>query len=416
MREFVERRTADGVADAAARRRRGARAGADAARHASSARRTARSTPRSTRARYVRAFAQAAQRRGATDPRGHGGPGHRARRVADHRGSRPTSGLSAGTGRPGRRRLVARTSADSSGSSCRSARCASRSSRRSRCRRAWSTSCTARRRSSSTPSSRELPSFRAGAFATDARGPRRPGAPRVGVPGGGRVVPPGHRDGLPGLRLEAGSRRRRARHRGHAGRAARSCAAPRSPGRGPASCRSRRDNLPIIDRVPGFDDLIVAAGHVFGNGAGTDDRSARRRSVCGDEPVIDLTPFRPTARASDGLTARVSGRAKETPVERRIAFINPFGTAAYDAIIEETLIPYAATGTAVEVIHLEGVPGQHRLLLPEAPHGDGDLRQGARARGAPVTTPSSSAAATTRACASPASSSTSRSSARSRRR
>ena len=29
-------------------------------------------------------------------------------------------------------------------------------------------------------------------------------------------------------------------------------------------------------------------------------------------------------------------------VDRRIAFINPFGTAAFDAIIEETLVPYAA--------------------------------------------------------------------------
>ena len=71
----------------------------------------------------------------------------------------------------------------------------------------------------------------------------------------------------------------------------------------------------------------------------------------------------------------------EAGMERRIAFINPFGTAAFDAIIEETLVPYAAADTVVHVIHLEGVPAQHRLLLPDAPHADGDLRQGAAARG-----------------------------------
>ena len=43
-------------------------------------------------------------------------------------------------------------------------------------------------------------------------------------------------------------------------------------------------------------------------------------------------------------------------IDRRIAFINPFGTAAFDAIIEETLVPYAARGTSVDVIHLEGAP------------------------------------------------------------
>ncbi len=46
----------------------------------------------------------------------------------------------------------------------------------------------------------------------------------------------------------------------------------------------------------------------------------------------------------------------ESAVARRIAFINPFGTEAFDAIIEETLVPYAAAGTSVDVIHLEGVP------------------------------------------------------------
>ena len=55
----------------------------------------------------------------------------------------------------------------------------------------------------------------------------------------------------------------------------------------------------------------------------------------------------------------------ETAVDRRIAFINPFGTAAFDAIIEETLVPYAANGTSVDVIHLEGVPANIDYYYPK---------------------------------------------------
>ncbi len=53
-----------------------------------------------------------------------------------------------------------------------------------------------------------------------------------------------------------------------------------------------------------------------------------------------------------------------TGADRRIAFINPFGTPAYDAIIEETLIPYAGPGTTVDVIHLEGVPADIDYYYP----------------------------------------------------
>jgi allantoin racemase len=55
----------------------------------------------------------------------------------------------------------------------------------------------------------------------------------------------------------------------------------------------------------------------------------------------------------------------ESPVERRIAFVNPFGTAAFDAIIRETLVPYASSGTAVDVIHLEGVPENIDYYYPK---------------------------------------------------
>lgn len=52
-------------------------------------------------------------------------------------------------------------------------------------------------------------------------------------------------------------------------------------------------------------------------------------------------------------------------MERRIAFINPFGTPAYDEIIRETLVPYAATGTTVDVIHLDGVPANIDYYYPK---------------------------------------------------
>jgi len=55
----------------------------------------------------------------------------------------------------------------------------------------------------------------------------------------------------------------------------------------------------------------------------------------------------------------------EVPAERRVAFINPFGTAAFDEIITETLVPYASTGTAVDVIHLEGVPANIDYYYPK---------------------------------------------------
>jgi allantoin racemase len=60
----------------------------------------------------------------------------------------------------------------------------------------------------------------------------------------------------------------------------------------------------------------------------------------------------------------VSGSAPAAG-DRRIAFINPFGTAAFDEIIEETLVPYASAGTTVDVIHLEGVPENIDYYYPK---------------------------------------------------
>ncbi len=52
------------------------------------------------------------------------------------------------------------------------------------------------------------------------------------------------------------------------------------------------DSLPIIDRAPGFDDLIIAAGHVFGNGAGPTTGRLVADLICGTEPSMDMAPFR----------------------------------------------------------------------------------------------------------------------------
>ena len=58
------------------------------------------------------------------------------------------------------------------------------------------------------------------------------------------------------------------------------------------------DNLPIIDRAPGVDGLIVAAGHVFGNGSGPTTGRLVASIVTGEPPVISLEPFR---AVRDGL-------------------------------------------------------------------------------------------------------------------
>jgi glycine/D-amino acid oxidase-like deaminating enzyme len=63
------------------------------------------------------------------------------------------------------------------------------------------------------------------------------------------------------------------------------------------------DNLPIIDRVPDADGLVVAAGHVFGNGAGPTTGSLVASIVTGSEPVIPLEPFR---AVRDGLAVGAS--------------------------------------------------------------------------------------------------------------
>jgi glycine/D-amino acid oxidase-like deaminating enzyme len=52
------------------------------------------------------------------------------------------------------------------------------------------------------------------------------------------------------------------------------------------------DNLPIIDVVPGLDDVVVAAGHVFGNAAGPTTGRIVADLITGGDPIMDISPFR----------------------------------------------------------------------------------------------------------------------------
>ena len=52
------------------------------------------------------------------------------------------------------------------------------------------------------------------------------------------------------------------------------------------------DNLPIVDAVPGLDDAVVAAGHVFGNAAGPTTGRIVADLVCGGDTFMDISPFR----------------------------------------------------------------------------------------------------------------------------
>lgn len=52
-------------------------------------------------------------------------------------------------------------------------------------------------------------------------------------------------------------------------------------------------------------------------------------------------------------------------MERRIAFINPFGTFLYDDIIRDTLLPYASEGTLVDIRHIDGAPANIDYYWPK---------------------------------------------------
>ena len=165
MREFVERRIADGVPMQLL--------------DGDEAREIAPILP-DTRARRVvlparcpgrlhalcRAFAAAAQRHGARILEGTAARRSRPTVDAITRVQTDIGPISAGHGRARGRRLEPVLRGPARAGAADPRRCASRSSRRSRCRRGSTSSCTDRRRSSSTRSSSELPTFRPEPFAT----------------------------------------------------------------------------------------------------------------------------------------------------------------------------------------------------------------------------------------------------------
>ncbi len=52
------------------------------------------------------------------------------------------------------------------------------------------------------------------------------------------------------------------------------------------------DTLPIMDRAPGVDGLVIAAGHVFGQGAGPFTGRLITQMVLGEPTDLDMAPFR----------------------------------------------------------------------------------------------------------------------------
>lgn len=50
---------------------------------------------------------------------------------------------------------------------------------------------------------------------------------------------------------------------------------------------------------------------------------------------------------------------------RRIRFINPFGTTAYDALIHETLSHYGMDGTTLDIAHLDACPADIDYFYPK---------------------------------------------------
>lgn len=63
------------------------------------------------------------------------------------------------------------------------------------------------------------------------------------------------------------------------------------------------DNLPIVDALPGFDNVYVAAGHVFGNGAGPTTGRLVADLICGGDPIMDMSPFRADRASLAGSSA-----------------------------------------------------------------------------------------------------------------
>ena len=380
LREFVERRRRDGVdirlvdGDEAralapilpetghrrvvlsARRPDGIEPLRPGVRHG---RRTAWGADHRTRAGPIaraRGHAHRAGRDGRRDV--HAGPGRRRGR-----------GVDAGAAPAGRRRDPdPRDATADRPDSADGARCSARS-------------CTGRPRSSSTRSSA---SCRRSAPSTGRTRPRtRHGKVLLEAvcQRAGRVVPARLRDGLPGLRLGARPRRRRARHREPAGHHAGAAHRAVRPGVGRRAAVHDRQPADHRPRCPGFDDAYVAAGHVFGNGAGPTTGRIIADMVFGDAaghgPVARSVP---TARGSPTQSTRACGShdRRRRPPDRVHQPVR-HGRLRRD---------HRGDARPIRRARDEGRrhpprrrPREHRLLLPQAPHGAGDLPVRAPARG-----------------------------------
>ena len=55
--------------------------------------------------------------------------------------------------------------------------------------------------------------------------------------------------------------------------------------------------------LPGFDNVYVAAGHVFGNGAGPTTGRLVADLICGGDPIMDMSPFRADRASLAGSSA-----------------------------------------------------------------------------------------------------------------
>ena len=252
---------------------------------------------------------------------------------------------------------------------CRSARCASRSSRPSRWPPAWTRPVRAGGREA-VPHLPGAAVVQRGRLGERGRGARQ-GAARGGLPARGRVATCSAARWTTRASIGTGPRRPRSRRRV----LPRSCRISAAPfARSWAGVLPfTADNLPIIDALPGLDSVYRGGRPRVRQRGGTDDRSPGRGPRLRRRADHGPRPFRATAPGLAGPVGGVSGSGAPSR-QRRIAFINPFGTPPTTRSSGRRSCPTRATARSVEVIHLDGRARQHRLLLPEAPHGAGDLR------------------------------------------
>ena len=225
----------------------------------------------------------------------------------------------------------------------------------------------------------ELDSFTRETFSTDLERAARPGAPRIGLPDRRRFVPPGHRDGLHRSRLEAGSSPASPWWPKACSARSRACAPPASRRHGPGSCRSRRQ--PAADRPrTGSRRPDHRGGPCVREWRGPDYRSTRGRPH-----------LRRRARRSTQPRSAPTDRVSRPPRGEHLVMSDARG--APDRVHQPVRYgglrrdhprdprPLRHARDARRRHPPRGRAREHRLLLPQAPHGAGHLREGPPARG-----------------------------------